>query len=117
MFERCRPPIMPSETTADSSDSMAPSRAIVIAGCTSSRSVSHETRGTWGEGIAAWISPNRLPIVSTGRSASRTTSVVTTSATKGDGIRRLTLGKSWMIASASAATPIAHRLTVWRFAK
>ncbi len=35
MFERCRPPIMPSATTADSSDSIAASIAIVNAGPTS----------------------------------------------------------------------------------
>jgi len=38
MFERWRPPIMPSATTADSSDSIAPRSAMAMAGDDSARS-------------------------------------------------------------------------------
>ena len=44
MFERCRPPIIPSATTADSSDSTAPSSAMVNAGPTSAVDL-REARG------------------------------------------------------------------------
>ena len=61
-----RPPIMPSATTAESSDSIAASSAIVNAGEKSSRTRSSVRSGRWGAGIEAWISPKRVPIVSTG---------------------------------------------------
>ena len=48
MFERCRPPIMPSATTADSSDSTAPSIAIVNAGPTSAVTCASERCGSTG---------------------------------------------------------------------
>ena len=70
MLERCRPPIMPSATTADSSDSMAPSAAMAMAGPTSARIWAREVEGSVSRGNPAWISPKREPMVSTGRSSS-----------------------------------------------
>ena len=66
MLERCRPPIMPSATTAERSDSIAPRAAMAKAGPTSSRASASETNGSTGLGRPEGISPNRLPIVSTG---------------------------------------------------
>ena len=67
MLERCRPPIMPSETTAERSDSMPPSSAIVNAGAIRPVAWERVSAGSAGAGSDAWIAPNRDPIVSTGR--------------------------------------------------
>src|SRR3989442_21137 len=72
MFERWRPPIMPSATTAERSDSIAPSRAIVNAGARSPGSCGGVTAGRAGAGRAALIAPKREPIVSTRKRRSRT---------------------------------------------
>ncbi len=53
MLERWRPPIIPSATTAESSDSTAPSSAIVNAGPTSRRACSSVTFGSAGRGSDA----------------------------------------------------------------
>src|SRR4051812_21283696 len=45
MLLRCRPPIMPSATTAESSDSIAPRAAMANAGPASSRMVASDTGG------------------------------------------------------------------------
>lgn len=58
ILDRCRPPIMPSATTADSSDSIAPRSAIVLAGCTTSRNVS---RGTPGRQRRAHLEAEPIP--------------------------------------------------------
>src|SRR3989449_3307320 len=89
MFERWRPPIMPSATTAERSDSTAPSSAIVNAAPINPGIWWNETAGREGAGSAALITPKRLPMVSTGRCSSCTAAVVTMSATNGLGIRRL----------------------------
>ena len=68
MLERCRPPIMPSATTAESSDSTAPSSAIVNAGADERGDLRERRRAAPRDaGSAALIPPNRLPMVSTGR--------------------------------------------------
>ncbi len=102
---------MPSDTTADSRDSMPASIAMVKAGATKPRMVSHDVLGRLGLGSDAWISPNRSPIVSTGRWKSCTSAVMATSATKGAGIRRLSRGHSRMIANEASETPAAVQLT------
>ncbi len=94
MFDRCRPPIMPSATTAESSDSMAPRAAMASAGPTSSRSSAKEIEGSTGTGSVAGIVPKRLPIVSTGRSSSCAAAVTASRATSGDGTRWLSRGQS-----------------------
>ncbi len=62
-FESCRSSIMPSETTAESSDSIAPKTAIVIAAGTSARHSSNESDGQCGIGKLRGISPNAVPSV------------------------------------------------------
>ena len=49
-FERWRRPVMPSATTADSSDSMAPSSAKAIASGSTARTFSSENAGHDGQG-------------------------------------------------------------------
>ena len=93
MFERCFPPIMPSETTADSKDSTAPSTATVKIEGISIRIIGRLMCGNCGAGIAPEITPKRLPIVSTSRLKKYTTDVINTSATKGDGIFCVTRGQ------------------------
>ena len=58
-------------------------------------------------GIAAWISPKRVPIVSTGRPSAATAADATRIATIGAGTLRETLGQRPRIANDPAATPIA----------
>src|SRR2546430_2188925 len=87
MFERWRPPIIPSATTAERSDSTAPSNAIVNAAPINPGIWWNVTAGREGAGSAALMTPKRLPIVSTGRCSSCTPPVVPTSATNGLGMR------------------------------
>ncbi len=79
-----RLPIMPSATTAESSDSIAASSATVTADGNSSRTRSSEMAGRLGAGIEAWISPKREPIVSTGSPSA---------ATAADAARIATIGR------------------------
>ena len=55
-----------SATRAHSSDSMAPSSAMVTVGVTSRRTVSHEKSGNANAGACCGMPPKREPIVSTG---------------------------------------------------
>jgi hypothetical protein len=112
MLERWRPPIIPSATTAERSDSTPPSIAMVSAGPTSAITCVKERSGKSGCGIAALIAPKREPIVSTGSPSHCTTAVVTTRATKGDGTRWLTFGQRRMINRARSATIVASALNV-----
>ena len=80
-FELWRVPLMRSATTADSSDSIAPSMAIVSVGESSVRMRSARNRGTWMSGRPAGMPPKRMPIVSSGSPAAATTAVPATSAT------------------------------------
>src|SRR6266566_3001093 len=119
MLERWRPPIIPSATTAESNDSIAPSSAIVNAGAASELMMAIERWGMVGRARPAWISPNRAPIVSTGRCSSWASAVVTISATNGPGMRAEILGHTRMIANAATATTSAHGFTVskaWTYA-
>ena len=73
-------PITPSATVAESSDSMAPSTAIVIAGPTSILIVSHERAGTVAEGrveLMSKRSPMVSMVVTPAYSFSRSTTTVT----------------------------------------
>ena len=107
MLDRCLDPIMPSATTADSSDSMAPSIAMVKAGATRFRMSANASCGNTGRGRAELSSPNRLPTVSTGRCNNCTATVVTMSATNGEGRRRLIRGHPTTMTSATTPTPSA----------
>ena len=63
VLESWRSPITPSATVAESSDSMAPSIAMVIAGETSPLITSHDSSGTWAPG--SWLEiEKRSPMVS-----------------------------------------------------
>ena len=64
-FESCRVPAIPSATTADSSDSIAPSMAMVKAGPTSSSARATVSSGTLNEGRPCGMPPNALPMVLT----------------------------------------------------
>ncbi len=79
---------MPSATTADSSDSMAPSIAIVNAGSISSIRRVAVTSGKWKDGKPCGIPPKALPMVATPAKWNIPWRAVTaTSATSGPGIR------------------------------
>ena len=98
---------MPSATTAESSDSIAASRATVTADGKSSRTRSSETAGRLGAGMEAWISPKREPIVSTGSPSAATAADAARIATIGPGTLREIFGQRRRIANEPAATPIA----------
>src|SRR6266851_5156566 len=74
-FGLCLSPLMRSETTADISDSIAPSMATVIAGEINGRSKSRRKCGSLSVGSPDGMPPKRVPIVSTGSLNSRTTAV------------------------------------------
>ncbi len=112
MFDRCLPPIIPSATTADRSDSIAASIAIVNAGPTSPVTWLSVKCGNCGCGTDGLSGPKWLPIVSMGRCAALATTVPSTSATNGAGIRWLILGHATRISSESAATPTAAGVTL-----
>ena len=59
-LERWRRPVMPSATTAESSDSMAPSSAKATASGSTARTFSSETVGSCGEGSIEGMPPKRL---------------------------------------------------------
>jgi len=93
MFERWRERIMPSATTAESSDSIEPSNAMVIAGEMRLVTVCQVTCGILGMGRELGTLPKRLPIVATGMSKICTTAVAARRATSGPGIRCDTFGQ------------------------
>ena len=112
MFERCRPPIMPSATTAESSDSIAPSSAMVNAGPTSAvhraRARGAASRVRQPRGDARRSGADRLD----GRCSSAPRRVVDDERDERPGNARLTRGHRQMIASANSATPQRRRLIV-----
>ena len=67
-FDLWRRPVMPSATTAESSDSIAPSRVKAIAAGSTATIRASEISGRAGSGRDEGIPPNRVPMVSTGRS-------------------------------------------------
>ena len=76
-----------SATRAHSSDSIAPSTAIVSVGNSSSLAEVQENGGSARSGSVCGMPPKRVPIVSTGSSSSATIAVIETSATTGPGMR------------------------------
>ena len=74
-FGLCLSPLMRSETTADISDSIAPSMATVMAGEMSGRSRSTRKCGITSLGNPDGMPPKRVPMVSTG-SLNATTAAV-----------------------------------------
>src|SRR6202035_2229487 len=101
------PPIIPSETTADSRDSMDPNKAIVKAGRTRFLIVEKSKFGMDGVGKEDWILPNLLPIVSIGRCKNCMMAVVTSIATNEPGILCVTFGQNKIIVTVIAAVKTA----------
>ena len=66
-LDRWRRPVMPSATTADSSDSMAPSTAKAMASGSTAAALARLMSGNDGSGGKRGMAPKRVPIVSTGR--------------------------------------------------
>ena len=71
---------MPSATTADSSDSMAPSRAKATASGSTACTFSSEKSGRCGDGSSAGMPPKRLPMVSTGKAKAKVATAATATA-------------------------------------
>ncbi|CFP65545.1 Uncharacterised protein [Bordetella pertussis] len=88
-LESWRGPAMPSATTADSRDSMAPSMAMAKAGPINSMTRDTVISGHCQLGRPCGMPPKALPMVATPSRPSAACSVVaTTSATSGPGTRR-----------------------------
>ena len=96
---------MRSETVAESSDSIAPSIATVMAGASSGWIKCGLNVGTCNGGNPAGTAPNRDPMVSTGRRNSATASVPSTSATIVPGMRAESFGTPSTTASVATASP------------
>ena len=106
-FGLCRSPVMRSATTADMSDSMAPSIATVRAGEMSCRIRSGRNAGRCTLGSPPGIPPNRLPIVSTGRLARVATIVPPSSAISVGGTRGANRTTAIMVSSDTDASAVA----------
>ncbi len=66
-FERCRRPVMPSATTADRSDSMAPKSVNEMAAGSTAATFSTDRFGRLGAGKDEGMPPNLVPMVCAGR--------------------------------------------------
>ncbi len=96
---------MLSATVAESSDSIAPSSAIVNAGANSGPRSAKETDGSAKAGRPDGMPPKREPIVSTSRPSAAAATVPATSATTGLGTMRQRPGQSAI--SSTQETPSA----------
>src|SRR5947209_4897303 len=114
MFGRCRWPVMPSATTADSNDSIPASNATVAAGPIKSRTCSNDNSGQVKGGKPAGMPPKREPIVSTGRCKNCTRSVATIMAATDPGSRRQRFGQKTIRATHRADSPAEAQLIVAR---
>ena len=77
---RWRRPVIPSATTADSSDSIAPSSANDTADGSTSRTLPHPTSGSDGNGKLLGMPPNCVPIVATSSPAATVTAAAAATA-------------------------------------
>ena len=116
VLELCLSPVTPSATVADSSDSMAPSIAMVNAGGSSSRIVSRLNEKPVGAGIVGLIL-YRSPMVSMAstpakRLSRKETTVTMMIAASDPGILRDTFGVSSMISMLIMPVPSDQRLVV-----
>ena len=111
--------LMLSATRAHSSDSMAPSSAIVMIGIVSWRRLSQLSGGMSRLGRPRGSSPKREPMVSTGSFISQTASVSVASATMGAGSREAQLigrlpsgcvrsAAAWENSRGHSASPATH---------
>jgi hypothetical protein len=92
--------VMPSATTADNSDSIAPSRANAIASGSTARIFSNENAGSAGIGNCRGMPPKRVPMVSTGRASAQAANAARTTAIKipgqcGRSRRSTTMMRHW----------------------
>ena len=108
-------PIIPSETTAESRDSIPARIAIVNAGENIFWISPKEIAGICGVGNEDDNSPYTLPIVLTGSFAKYTISVVTMIAISDPGILSVTFGQTTMISTAATPISVAVRLIVAAF--
>ena len=104
-FGLCLVPLMRSETTADISDSIAPSMATVIAGAINGRSKSARNCGILIPGKPDGMPPKRVPIVSTGSFSSITSAVPANRATMYPGTRFTNRMKTRITMSADTPRP------------
>ncbi len=115
-LDRCRPPVMPSDTTADSRDSTPPRNAIVNALGRSSWSLARSNDGSCGTGSSRGIGPKCDRIVSTGSWNDTVASVANTTAIRNPGQfgrqRRSTINS----ARVPNASPAAAKLMLPMFA-
>jgi hypothetical protein len=96
---------------------MAPSIAMVNAGASNSLNISKLTSGIIGTGIEAFISPKRLPMVSTGSSKTVTAIVVPSKAIKVPGNFLLIFGHNTDTSTVNKPIPSAYKLTELKLEK
>ena len=111
----CLVPLMRSETTADMSDSIAPSMATVIAGEISGRSKSKRNCGILIPGKPEGMPPKRVPIVSTGSFSKTTSAVPANSATMYPGTRFTKRIKIRITTRANTPRPVSKGENVRKF--
>jgi len=113
-FERCRRPVMPSATTAESRLSTPARNAIVKALGSSSAMRDIEISGITGAGKLVGMPPKREPIVSTGRPSIATPAAAATTAIRKAGSFGASLRIATMATSDSRATATVAGETVSR---
>jgi len=111
-LERWRRPVMPSATTADNSDSMAPSSANAIASGNTASTFATENVGNAGKGNSRGMPPQRVPMVSTGMLKAQVTMAAMTTAIRMPGQVGRNRFNPMMIRIYSAASTIADTLAV-----
>ena len=84
-LERCLRPVIPSATTADSSDLIAPSKAMATASGRTAPIFLRSKAGSDGAGKDRGIPPKREPMVATSRWNSAAIAAVTATATRKPG--------------------------------
>ena len=99
---------MPSATTADSNDSIPPSRAMATAEGSSATSWLSETLRQAGTGRPRGTPPNFEPMVSTGMSKAQTAQPASAIAASSPGKRGFQIRRIMMKASDAAASPKAR---------
>ena len=98
-----------SAMRAHISDSMAPSRAIVIVGISNCWALAHENGGSASSGRVRGMPPKREPMVSTGSANHQATRVIDTSATTGPGTRETYLSELDSIIRSGSVAPLNSR--------
>ncbi len=108
LLERWRRPLMPSATTAESSESMAPSSAKAAASGSTAWIFASVISGNDGIGLLRGMPPKRVPMVSTGSASSAAaTAVITTAISIAGhvGFHRRTSAMMAMVATETLTAP------------